>query len=634
MDSAEFSKRGPGNGQIPAGISSRDTLVREQLERILQSPGFQGANRRVRLLRYLVERTLEERGDTLKESVIAAEVFDRGPDFDPQVDSAVRVEVGRLRSRLTEFYGQNPDEPVRIEIPKGSYRPAWVVRDDARERATEGQAENKGAARSRGWKWAAAIAVVAVAAIAGWIWRARVSNRRVPASIAVLPFLNLSGNAADDYFADGITDELTELVAEFADLRVVARTSAFQYKGKGTDVREIGRNLGVGAVLEGSAARQSDGKIRVIAQLIRTSDGSHLWSHTYNGEPGELAEMEAGIARASREKLGPAASPLREAGGSRNPEAHDLYIRAVYEFNQRTVASTREAIDLARQAAAKDGSFAQPYVLMASAESQLNTQFVQAPDVSAKHEWEDVGQALKLDPGNSAAHALKALLAYTDQWDWPQAEREFGLALAGGSHGAAENNYGWCLMTRGRFAEARRRLQTAVELDPLSLGPQLNQVAELIEERNDAEAKRKLDHVLQVAPGSPAALALALRLAFWRKDCASASAFGQKIGALYRTDPGRLLVSAATSAACGETGKTAETLQVLAKAQPSDFASPYQAAGIFAIGNDDSRAMSYLELAAERREPALLQVKVDRAFERLHQEPRFIALERRLGLLE
>jgi tetratricopeptide (TPR) repeat protein len=241
-------------------------------------------------------------------------------------------------------------------------------------------------------------------------------------------------------------------------------------------------------VLEGSVVRRGD-KLHVIAQLIRTSDGYHLWSHTYETTLAGLPPVEAGIARAARETLVPSATEPTSIATTRNPEAHDLYMRAVYAFSQRTAESTKQAINLAREATEKDSSFAQPYVVMATSESELTQLQVQAPRLSAEHEWDDIAKALTLDPGNSGAHALKALLAYTDHWDWPQAEREFRLSLAAGSHGSAENLYGWCLITRGRFDEARRRLQLAAELDPLSLGPQLNQAEELMVERNYPGAK-------------------------------------------------------------------------------------------------------------------------------------------------
>ncbi|MGA3202819.1 MAG: hypothetical protein ABSF12_10025 [Bryobacteraceae bacterium] len=603
----------------------RASEVRQQLDRILSNAAFSGANRRSRLLRFLVEQTLEDNGESLKESVIATEVFDRAPGYDPQIDSVVRVEVGRLRTRLAEYYDKaGVEEPVRIEIPKGGYRPVFVFREGVEEPLAPARVD---------WKWIA-VGVAAIAIVAGLaVWRIR-SAPASPATIAVLPFLNLSGNAGDEYLSDGISEELTQALADFSDLRVVSRTSAFQYKGKGADVREIGRNLRAGAVLEGSVVRRG-GQLHVIAQLIRTSDGYHLWSHNYEGTLAEFPAVEAAIARATRDSLvpSPAADALKDVATTRNPEAHDLYMRAVYEFNQRTEASTRQAIDLARQAAEKDPAFAQPFVLMAAGESQLTTLQAQAPRAGAERAWEDIAKALALDPANSGAHAQKALLAYTDHWDWPQAEKEFQLALAGGSHGSAENLYGWCLITRGRFEEARRRLQMAAELDPLSLGPQLNQIELLMVERKYPEAKRKVEQILRTAPANPVALSQAAAIGFWQRDCAGATAASRKLLEAYPQAPGPRLSALAADYVCGHTDEASAATRELFR-HPSGYLSPYSMAGAAAIGGNADSTIEYLQQSAELHEPRLMMLKWDRVFEGVRQDPRFIALERRLGLVE
>jgi adenylate cyclase len=606
--------------------------VREQLDRVLSDPAFSGANRRSRLLRYLVEQTLEDHADSLKESVIATEVFDRSPDYDPQIDSVVRVEVGRLRDRLAKYYDKaGPEEPVRIEIPKGGYRPVFVFRENAAEPEI---APPSARPRSRA-ALAAGAAIVIILAMAAWvIWRMRPSTPPTPAAVAVLPFLNLSGDPADEYLGDGISEELTESLAEFNDLRVVARTSAFQYKGKSVDVREIGRNLRAAAVIEGSVVRRGS-QFRVIAQLIRTSDGYHLWSHTYEATLAELPTVEGGIARATREKLALPSAAAKDIYTTRSPEAHDLYMRAAYELNLRTEASTRQSIALAQQATERDPSFAQPYVVMAAGESQLNTLLAQSPHAGAVRALADIEKALAVDPQNSGAHAQKALIAYTDQWDWPQAEREFRLALAAGSHGSAENLYGWSLMTRGRFAESRTHLQIAAELDPLSLGPPLNQVSELINERNYPEASHKVDEILRTAPTNFLALYLASNIAFWQRDCAAATASSQKLLGAYPDAYAARLSARGADSICGRPAdaKDASPAEILRK-HPSAYISPYSVAGVYAIGNDADRAISYLEKSAELREPVLVSMKVDRAFDSVRQDPRFIALERKLGLLE
>lgn len=623
----------PGKSVPSLPDSLRAAEIRAHLERVLSDFAISGANRRSRLLRYLVEQALEDRPEALKESVIATEVFDRSPSYDPQIDSVVRVEIGRLRAKLAEFYEKaGGDAPLRIEIPRGAYRPTFIFRENAPDPVVAEKLPAVSANTSR--KWIIAAGVLAVVLIGFAIWRIKTpATPTAPLAIAVLPFLNLSGDASEEYLADGITEELTETLAESNDLRVVARTSAFQYKGKNIDVGEIGRNLRAGAVVEGSVAKRGD-QLRVIAQLIRTSDGYHLWSHSYDATLAQLPAAEASIAQAAREKLAPSsAKSMPEPAAARNPEAHDLYMRAVYEFNIRTEASTRQAMDLARQAAEKDSTFAQPYVVMAAGESQLTQLQAEPPREGAGRAWQYIAKALALDPQNSGAHAQKALLAYTDQWDWPQAEKEFKLALAAGSHGSAENLYGWCLITRGRFDESKRRLQAAAELDPLSLGPQLNQVEELMQERNYQEARRKVDQILHTAPKNAVALSLAVSVGFWQRDCAYTKIAADKLTELYPKAPGLKLSKVAADDVCGHAEDARTEVKELLQNQ-AGYTSPYSIAGILAFEGSTDEAMRYLNQSAELREPRLLMLKYDRVFDSIRKEPRFVALEKKLGLLE
>jgi tetratricopeptide (TPR) repeat protein len=272
---------------------------------------------------------------------------------------------------------------------------------------------------------------------------------------------------------------------------------------------------------------------------------------------------------------------------------------------------------------------------MAAGESQLNTLLAQAPHAGAERASADIAKALAIDPGNSGAHAQKAILAYTDQWDWPQAEREFRLALAAGSHGSAENLYGWSLMTRGRFPESRRHLQIAAELDPLSLGPPLNQVSELMNERNYPEANRKVEEILRTAPTNYPAMYLASAIAYWQRDCPAATAASRKLLAAYPDALGARLSARGADSVCGRPvdPKGQEVAELLRK-NPSAYISPYSIAAAYALGNDPDHAVFYLEKSAELREPVLVSLKVDRAFDSIRQDPRLSALERRLGLFD
>jgi Tfp pilus assembly protein PilF len=309
-------------------------------------------------------------------------------------------------------------------------------------------------------------------------------------------------------------------------------------------------------------------------------------------------------------------------------------MRAVYELNRHTEDSTRQAMNLARQAAARDPSFAQPYVLLASGEAQLNTLSAQDPHAGSARAQEYVAKALALDPGNSAAHAQKAIMAYTELWDWPQAEREFQTTLASGSHGSAENLYGWCLMTRGRFEESRRHLQLAAELDPLSLGPLLNQVEELAAERKYPEARTKVELVLQRAPLNPVALALGSSIAIWQQDCSAATAWSHKLVDTYPHSTMGLLTVLGAGVICGHPSEGTDSFAKLLRERQSGFTSPYSLAAAYAVGNHPGEALYYLELSAKLREPVLLMLKVDRAFDKIRTDPALISLERRIGLLE
>jgi len=209
--------------------------LRRQLERVLASPGFARSERLSRLLRFVVERHLEGRDTELKESLIAIEVFGRPPDYDLKLDSIVRSEAARLRSRLIEYYaGEGSEDPVVIELPKGGYAPQFRQPETAPAR-TDGVRET----RSRGvWLVATLAGLVVALAAMGWWW---VQRKSAPIAIAVMPLENLSHDPANDYFADGLTDELIRNLSIIDGLAARSRTSSFTFKGQPRNVREVGK---------------------------------------------------------------------------------------------------------------------------------------------------------------------------------------------------------------------------------------------------------------------------------------------------------------------------------------------------------------------------------------------------------
>ena len=287
--------------------------VREQLDRILKSGPFLHAPRRQRFLEYIVNETLAGRGERLKGYSIAQEVFDRSDAFDPNVDPIVRVEAARVRDKLREYYeADGRSDPIRIDLPKGSYTPHIEYRQAP---TLEPQPERSDAttpdqhfdpmpapvaliderlSSARPWlksltRWQMAVPALALllllAALGTWHYR----NPTVPApertaenpvveaprgpAIAVLPFVNLSGDSKQEYFSDGLTEDILTELSRARDLRVLARNTTFQYKGQAVDASKLGRELKVRYLLEGSIQRSGD-RLRVSAQLIDTETGS------------------------------------------------------------------------------------------------------------------------------------------------------------------------------------------------------------------------------------------------------------------------------------------------------------------------------------------------------------------------
>ena len=276
--------------------------IRTQLEKILAAESFAGSERLRRFLRFTVEQALEGRADQLKEYVLAVEVFDRKKSFDPRLESIVRVEAGRLRARLKKYYEtEGRDDPVQIDYGKGSYIPVFEWR---------GRSASPAWRRLLGyWKAAVVTAVLLLEVVthepASLFWRnlsRGEPGRPPPTSIAVLPFADLSPQNDQEYFSDGLTDELINRLSRIEGLRVVARTSSFQFKGKAQDIRKIGKELNVGGALEGSV-RKTGNRLRITAQLVDVSDGFHLWSQMYEREMKDIFEVQGEIAQAIVDSL-------------------------------------------------------------------------------------------------------------------------------------------------------------------------------------------------------------------------------------------------------------------------------------------------------------------------------------------
>ena len=292
---------------------------------------------------------------------------------------------------------------------------------------------------------------------------------QIPAkSIAVLPFVNMSGDAKNDYFSDGITEEILDALAQLPNLKVAARTSAFAFKGKAEDLRKVGEVLGVANVLEGSV-QQSGDAVRITAQLIDTRSGYHLWSEKYDRKLTSIFAVEDEISKAIADKL-----QVELAGGTAlalvaqkaiDPRAHDFYLRGLTLLAARSVA---EAVAAFQQAVAIDSGYAQAWATLAEAQALLPAYGPTAPRMAYGDSLESARRALALNPDAALAYVAQGMV-YSDQMRWADADRALrhALSLAPGD-AEALNQYAQFLQGVGQTVPALDVLDRAVQADPMS----------------------------------------------------------------------------------------------------------------------------------------------------------------------
>ena len=319
--------------------------------------------------------------------------------------------------------------------------------------------------RLRFWLAAALVPILCLAGLILWRWK------RHPApisSIAVLPFDNLSSPAFDDAFSDGLTDEIAAFVSHLDGVRVAGRRSAYMFKGKHDDLRDIGSRLNVEAVVEGSVQRAAD-RTHVTVELNRTRDGFTIWSQTFDGTTNDWMQIESQIAGSIARALARKISP-RNAPAAIDPEAHALYLEARYLWNQRNFPSELKSVDLMQQAIARDPNYALAWAGLADSLIAIGDVEDVDPAAYLPRARDAAMKAIQLDPSLAEPHAALGMVACHYDYDWPTAEREYKKAFElNPNYASAHQYYALGLMAHGRFAEAEKQLDIARRLDPLAL---------------------------------------------------------------------------------------------------------------------------------------------------------------------
>jgi serine/threonine-protein kinase len=405
------------------------------LEKILAHRLFCRSERMVRFLRFAVEHSLSGHAVDLKEYVIGVEVFDRKPDYDPRVDPIVRVEARRLRSKLKAYYdGDGAADTVRIEFPSGSYAPLICEK-------------RMGAAAAEPTPAPSVITVV------------------------VLPFGDLSLKPGNEYFSDGLTEELIHVLTKVAGLRVVAWTSASRLRDRQQDLAAIREQLGAAFVLTGSA-RIAGASLRVRAQLIDTASGVYQWSETFDRRLHDVFAIQEEIARAIvrtlRLQLSPSAGTLARAPGAIN--SYDHYLKGRYYWHRRTPADLERSMEYFRAAVEMDPQSSLAHTGLADGWSLLVDYGLMSPEEGMPKAREAAAQAIALDPNSAEAHCSLALIRGLYDWQWQESESLYRRAIELNPGYATAHH--WlsvdCHAMLGRIDDAIVGIEKALQLDPLS----------------------------------------------------------------------------------------------------------------------------------------------------------------------
>jgi serine/threonine-protein kinase len=423
------------------------------------------------------------------------------------------------------------------------------------------------------------------------------------ASIAVLPFRNMSAGADAEYFSDGVTEEIINALAAIASLRVAARTSSFAFKGKNTDVRQIGRELGVRTVLEGSV-RQAGQRLRITAQLIDVSNGYHLWSERYDREMQDVFavqdEISLAIAGALKVRLLPAQEESLIAPGTRDVEAYNRYLKGRYFFNQR---ASKKAIVEFEAAIARDPSFAAPYTGLAESYGTFGF-YGGTPTVEAFAKARTAAlRAQELEPDSSDVHIALGILDHYYAWDLDREERHFRRAIELAPRAA--DGYSWlaCLLaTMTRTEEALEIGLRGVELEPLSTNVHVNANWPYYFARRYDEAVEGFRKAVHVDPNSVYALwALGLACQTSGRHEEGIAALEKLIAVTDREMPWALALLGGSLAAAGRADEARKILAELEERAAREYVPPLHLAFVRAPLGETEATLGLLSRALEER---------------------------------
>jgi TolB-like protein/Flp pilus assembly protein TadD len=638
-------------------------LVRQHLKQVMGSHALAGSKRTQDFLQLIVEHALHGEVDSLRERMIGAEMFGRPVGYDTGNDSVVRVKANDLRRKLAEYYleaGGKP--PVRIEIPRGSYVPRFIFESpdgadrqpektaflspveqesaSAKKPADGSSAAPTSAHLSAPLSWLPAMRLLAViglamallAVIGIFVFKKWFGNSGAQAeirSVAILPLANLSGDPTQEYFADGMTEELINDLGQVSTLRVISLTSAMSYKGTRKNLPEIARELSVQGVVEGGVLRDGN-EVRISVQLIDARNDRPIWAHTYARDLTSVRAWQGEVAQAIADQISINVTPQEQARLARNrpidPEAQDLYLHGILQLD---ADDCKSAVDYFNKAVEKNPNYAQAHAALANCYGRMGESGRMAYREAFSQQRAEATKAVELDDSLPEAHAELANAAMTLDWDWTTAAAEFHRALELNPNSAAiHEKYAFYLVRTGQLPDALAQVERGVNLDPVSWH---SFHADGFINYFSRQYDQALSLILRVRglDINPPDWSFLLGDVYIEKE-----RYADAIAAFLKSGNGPDSLGHLGNA-YARAGKVAEARNTIAQLEEhvrKNGVGRYEIALVYAGLGKKQEAFKWLEEAYEAHDVGLLYLKVDPCLDPLRSDPRFEDLMRHVGL--
>ncbi len=578
---------------------------------------------------------LENRGEIVTRERLRSNIWPANTfvEFDHGLYSAM--------ARLREALGDSSENPTFIEtVARRGYRfiapvtSSGSAADPIPEPAVTGRSH-----RSRRVLAGVLAGLVAGALLVGAIlgfnlansrhWLRRRSNPPVR-SLAVLPLQNLSGDSTQEYFADGMTDELITQLAQLGSVRVISRTSVMQYKGAQKPLRQIADELGVDAILEGSVVRSGQ-HVRVTAQLIDAATDQHLWARSYDRELGDVlllqSDMAGAITQQIRAEIDQNARALVPQASRVDPEEQDLYFRGRYHLSKGSEDEINKGIEYFRQGIEHSPEDARNYAAMADSYLALSDYYV-SPAAVLELGKQSALKALQLDGNLAETHVSLGAIRFLYDWNWPEAEKEFAQAVKLNPNSSDAHMWrGVFLAQMGRSDEAISEIKVAESLDPLSVAVHVNAGWVYYLARREAQAVQEWRKILDIDPHFTVTHA-SLWIAYIKQAEAGAALYRPSAG-----DADALQLAAITGreAVSGNRAEAERLLSRLDSISKRHYVCPYEMATAHAVLGDKEKALDWLNRGLKERSACMPDLKADPRLDSLRSDARFQEFLKRVG---